>query len=138
VIHDSYVDGYHGDVVEMAEGCDGAVVMVAHDESRQLDLALLRSGLRTPVMVNGWHIAESLTGWVARGIGRGVLNELDVWTDSENPMCIVAVSYLDMVELEQSTRLIFTDSGGIQKEAYWLGMPCMTLRDETEWVETVQ
>ncbi|MBN2373748.1 UDP-N-acetyl glucosamine 2-epimerase [bacterium] len=47
------------------------------------------------------------------------------------------VSYYDMLLLQKHSRIIFTDSGGIQKEAFFMRVPCITLRDETEWVETV-
>jgi len=47
------------------------------------------------------------------------------------------LSFMDMVRLEQSAKVVLTDSGGVQKEAFFYEVPCVTMRDETEWTETV-
>jgi UDP-GlcNAc3NAcA epimerase len=58
-------------------------------------------------------------------------NRLDIPT-------IQPLGYLDLAALASQARVVLTDSGGLQKEAYWYGVPCVTLRPSTEWVDTVE
>jgi UDP-GlcNAc3NAcA epimerase len=58
-------------------------------------------------------------------------NRLDIPT-------LEPLGYLDLAALASQARVILTDSGGLQKEAYWYGVPCVTLRPSTEWVDTVE
>ena len=58
-------------------------------------------------------------------------NRLDIPT-------IEPLGYLDLAALASQARVVLTDSGGLQKEAYWYGVPCVTLRPSTEWVDTVE
>lgn len=68
---------------------------------------------------------------------RGILASLDLTVPS-NVHIVDPLGYLQMLDLERNAALVVTDSGGVQKEAYFHRVPCITLRDETEWTELVE
>lgn len=70
---------------------------------------------------------------------RNIIKEKGIkFSESKYLNVIDPVGYIDMVMLEKNSAVIATDSGGVQKEAFFFEVPCVTLRDETEWVELVQ
>ncbi len=70
---------------------------------------------------------------------RSALDNLGLISKVEKHLTIKPpVSYLELLNYEKNARLIITDSGGIQKEAFFIKTPCVTLRDETEWVELME
>ncbi|MGB3837203.1 non-hydrolyzing UDP-N-acetylglucosamine 2-epimerase [Castellaniella sp.] len=76
--------------------------------------------------------------WPLHPRTRAVLEKCGRLEQLAKQVCLIdPVGYLDMVQLEKFAALITTDSGGVQKEAFFYQVPCVTLRDETEWVELV-
>lgn len=88
--------------------------------------ALLRVAAEMPVI------------WPLHPRTRAILQQLHDWELLKRRIHITEpLGYLDMIGLEKNAGLIATDSGGMQKEAFFHKVPCVTLRDETEWVELV-
>lgn len=76
--------------------------------------------------------------WPMHPRTRMVLTKHGLWDRLSQRICITEpLSYIDMVQLEKYAAVIATDSGGVQKEAFFHGVPCVTLRNETEWTELV-
>jgi UDP-GlcNAc3NAcA epimerase len=69
---------------------------------------------------------------------RKVLNQFSLTASLGDVRITEPVGYLDMLMLEKNARVIMTDSGGVQKEAFFCGVPCVTFRGETEWLELVE
>lgn len=100
------------------------------DDPGRLDVvvdALATLAQRMPVV---WPLHPRTRGVLAHD---GRLDALSRQLQLTDP-----VGYLDMVQLEKHAALVVTDSGGVQKEAFFHRVPCVTLRDETEWVELVE
>jgi UDP-N-acetylglucosamine 2-epimerase len=109
--------GYYLATVHRAENTD--------DEARLRGIIKALSALDLPVVMPLHpRTCKQLTAF---GLGTG-----------PNVVRIEPLGYLDMIQLQAQSAAVLTDSGGIQKEAYYLEVPCVTLRDETEWVETVE
>ncbi len=112
----------------------GYVLVTVHRAENTDDVArlgaiidgLLRVAKRVPVL------------WPLHPRTRRALEASDNYERLANHVALIdPVGYLDMVQLEMNAALIATDSGGVQKEAFFHRIPCVTLRDETEWVELV-
>lgn len=93
------------------------------------------------------HIVDALIAlarelpvvWPVHPRTRAILTGSSRWPEIERDLMIIdPVRYLDMVQLEKFAALIATDSGGVQKEAFFYEVPCVTLRDETEWTELIE
>jgi UDP-N-acetylglucosamine 2-epimerase len=66
------------------------------------------------------------------------LKEYNISLEHSNIRIIEPAGYIQMLKLLKQAKLVLTDSGGLQKEAFWSQTPCITLRESTEWVETVE
>lgn len=113
---------------------NGYVLVTAHraentdDASRLRTIldAVMRVGRQMPVL------------WPLHPRTRRLLQTEDLLALAQNQVNVVEpLGYLEMVSVERHAAVIATDSGGVQKEAFFHGVPCVTLRDETEWVELV-
>ncbi len=98
------------------------------------------SNVDDPSRLGAWLSAAALSAPVlfpAHPRTRAVLDRAGV-AIPDGVILMEPVGYLAMIALEHHARVIATDSGGVQKEAYLAGVPCVTLRGETEWVETIE
>lgn len=97
------------------------------DRMKTIVNALIQVGMSVPVI------------WPVHPRTKIVLEKMHLWRKLKNHITLIEpLGYMDMVSIQQSASVIATDSGGVQKEAFFHGIPCVTLRDETEWTELVE
>jgi UDP-GlcNAc3NAcA epimerase len=121
LLEDDISDGFILATVHRAENTDD------EDRLRRIFGALQRTSKEMPVVIPLHPRTEK------------ALIEADLLGEMKETISVIPpVGYLDMISLERQAQLIVTDSGGVQKEAYFQETPCVTLRDETEWTELVE
>jgi len=130
---------------QLERGVPTAALMAAHDiQPRRYVLATIHRAENTD---DPDRLQSIMAGLAAIGESvllplhprtRDALRRAGVAPDSTHIRWCEPLSFSEMLAAEQNARVIVTDSGGVQKEAGWLGVPCVTVRDETEWVETVE
>jgi UDP-GlcNAc3NAcA epimerase len=120
---------------QMEQANDDYLLLTCHRPQNTDDPAALRS------IIEALIESEENVIFPVHPRTRGFLQRLRLLSQLEQCRrirLIEPVGYLEMIRLERGARKILTDSGGVQKEAYFYKVPCITLREETEWVETVQ
>jgi UDP-GlcNAc3NAcA epimerase len=86
-------------------------------------------------ILNAFKVIDKPTVWPVHPRNKGLLNKIEI---PKNILLVSPFSYLEMLVVIQNSYKVFTDSGGLQKEAYWAEKDCITIREETEWVETLE
>ncbi|SEM65592.1 UDP-GlcNAc3NAcA epimerase [Mesobacillus persicus] len=90
-------------------------------------------------IIEAFSKIEGKKVWPIHPRTRNVLSNIGIDLNSVSDLIVIdPVGYLDILALESNAKKIITDSGGIQKEAYFLQVPCVTLREQTEWIETLE
>lgn len=134
--YNQQIAGRNEGILSQLPGVDGDFGVVTLHRASNTDLSSLRSILDS---LNG--IADEVMPLVFPAHPRTVamIDQFeDRWQPSDRLNVIEPVGYLDMLRLLSRAKLVLTDSGGLQKEAFFMEVPCVTLREETEWLETVQ
>jgi len=121
----------HADAFLSSTGIQGDFVLATIHRAENTDDRARLSAILTGLSRSTWPVVLPLHPRTRKMIG---IHQISV--PSSIHLCEPA-GYLAMLGLEARARAIVTDSGGVQKEAYFAGIPCLTARDETEWVETV-
>jgi UDP-N-acetylglucosamine 2-epimerase len=137
-----------GDV--MADACF-RLAPLARERSDVLERLALQPGAYVVATIHREaNVARDRLGRLLDGLGRGDERVIlpahprtraalasSALRPAANTSVIDPLGYLDLAALASQARVVATDSGGLQKEAYWYGVPCVTLRPSTEWVDTV-